>query len=92
MAEQALVLAPAVAKSLVLWLLIATRNAARVTLGCLHALSALVELPLLRLFASVRHRRHFLPWGRRSLVAIRAGPSPGSTDPPKACRGPVKAP
>jgi uncharacterized integral membrane protein len=35
-----------VAEILVLCLLVAARNAARMTLGCLHALSALVELPL----------------------------------------------
>jgi hypothetical protein len=45
-AEQALVLVQAVAKVLVLRLLITAWNAARVALGRLHTLSALVELPL----------------------------------------------
>jgi hypothetical protein len=68
-AEQPFPLVPAVAQALVLGLLIAARNAPRVTLGGLHIGPALVEpallrflsrsaleRPALRLFAICRHR------------------------------------
>ena len=90
MAEQALVLMPAVAQIFVLGLLIAPRNAARVALGRVHVGSALIELPLFVSFvlgalpcAALRFlavRRHRFSCDRSSPFGVAVAEMRGGPD------------